>query len=118
MFAKNVFLKLDSRCTEIDEHAVLVAGGSEIAQELRCMLIRERTNRLEFDDEFPVNAEVRREIAQQTAVVVADGNWHLLLNDKVFSPEPIAQRILIDFLIMSVTEEGMGFEGRLTNGVG
>jgi hypothetical protein len=118
ILAEDILVKLDSRRTEVDEHAVLNAGGAKIAENLGGVLFREGANRLELNDELLIDDKVGNELSQRTAVLVVNSDGHLLFDREAFFPEAVAQGVFINFLIMSVTEEGVSFEGRLTNGVG
>ena len=117
-FAEDVFLKLNAGRTEVDEHSVFDARGSKVAKDLGGVLIDERPDGFEFNDELMINDKVGQELTQRAAVLVVNGDGNLLLDREAFFPQAVAQGVFVDFLIMTVTEEGMGFEGRLTNDVG
>jgi hypothetical protein len=115
---QNELLKLNARRSKINEHAVLDAGCTEVATDLGRVLIHECAHRFEFHDEFSIDAQVSEEIPKEASVVIMHRNRHLLFHREPFFAEPVAEGIFVNLLIVSVTEEAVSFECRLTNGIG
>ncbi len=82
------------------------------------MFIGQSPDCLEFNNELLADHQVGDKFSEWTPVFILNCNWHLLLDAKTLLTESIAQGVFVIFLIVSVTEEGVGFEGRLTNAVG
>ena len=80
LVGQDVFLDLEFVAAEIDEQAVLQAGGFQIAEDLGHVFVNYLTDSFEFDDEPAVHKEVGIVFAQQGAVFIIDLERVLLLD--------------------------------------
>ena len=82
------------------------------------MFFNKGSDGLEFDNELSIDHKVSKELTQRAAVLVVNSDRHLLFDSEILFSEAVAKSVFVYFLIMAVSQERMGFEGRLANGVG
>jgi hypothetical protein len=116
--AEDIFVKLDAWGTEVNEHAVFESRGSQVAQDLSGVFVNQGADGLELNNELRIDEQISQELAQETSVLVVNVDRNLLVDREALFAQAVAEGVFVDFLIMSMTEEGMSFERRLTNDVG
>src|ERR1039458_4671556 len=100
---------------EVDQQPVLQPRRLQIAEDLRLMLRRQGLRRLQFDDQNPLDQQVRQIIPDQRAVLVIHLDRTLLPYLQSRLSQSVCQRVFIDFLQVSVPVINVYIIRRLTD---
>lgn len=81
-----------------------LAGGTEVAEKLGDVFVRNGLGGFEFDDEFVIDEKIGEEVSEDRSVAVGHLDWMLLLNLDSQPTDAVAHAVFIDFFKMSVAE--------------
>lgn len=83
---------------KIDQQTMFKPRRFQIAEDLRLMLRGECLGSLQFNDQRPLHEQVRQIVANQRSILVIHFDRMLLLHVEARLPQPMRQRIFINFL--------------------
>ena len=100
--AQDIFSNFELHRAEVDQQSMLEPRRFEVAQHLGNMLIHQRAASFHFDDEPIIDYQVGRVSAEGCAILVVNGEGHLLFDCQAEFTQAVAERILIHPLKMAV----------------
>ena len=111
ILGESVFFNLKDRGPEIDEETVLFPRGAKISKELRDVFVEDRFHGFELNDQLSNDKHIEIEIAEQRSIIIKDRKRWLLGNLSTFATETIGQAILVNFLLLAMTQKFMKGKG-------
>ena len=100
---QGVLSDVEAVAAKVDEQAVLDAGGFQIADYLRHMLINDGFDGFEFDDEAVFDKEIGKVLADDGSIFVVNRDGMLLFHVEAELPKPVSEGVLINLLQMAVS---------------
>jgi hypothetical protein len=110
------FLELNHGRAKVDEPRLFEAGGAEVAQHLRRVLVRQLAARLQLDDQLVLDQQIGVEIPEQRAGLVVNRDGVLLADVQAGLAQPAGQGVLVDLFDMTMPQKPMGRQRGLPDG--
>lgn len=107
----------ESRCSEVDEKAVLDSAPAQVAEYLCDVFLCDGSGRFDLDDQFVLYQKISTVLAKNGAIFVADGERVLLFNLDPSAPQPGCKTVLVHLLHMPVAKKPVQFKTRLPHDI-
>jgi len=105
------------RRAKVHEQAVFDAGGTEVAQELSNVFVGKRLHRLQFHDQAVVHEQIGEVFADESAILIVNGQRVLLLHVQAQFAEPVGQGVFIDLFQVAMFVIAVNRERGFPHGV-
>jgi hypothetical protein len=89
---------------EVYQEPMLDVRSAQIAEQLGDMLVGQRADGLQFDDEPLVDEKISEELTQERAVLIEHAERMLLDGGESLFAQPMGEAVFVDFLDVAVPE--------------